>query len=283
MNIKVVHNVEDLKALVSAYKKEGKKIAFVPTMGALHDGHISLIHKGKEHADIVISSIYVNQSQFNNPSDFDNYPRTVEKDLEKLENATCNIAFLPNQKDMESIALYDQFDLSHFDLHMEGKNRPGHFKGVAEVVYRFFKIIDPDYAVFGEKDYMQCIVIQRLVQEFFPDLEIVVSETIREKSGLAMSSRNKLLSAKASNTCKILSQLLIELKEKLNTFNNLEDIKSWQNEQLVKFSEINFEYFEIVKDGDIEPIESIEKGQSLRSCICGVVDNVRLIDNMLLN
>lgn len=283
MNIKVVQNVEDLEALVSDYKDDGKKIAFIPTMGALHDGHISLINKGKKLADIVISSIYVNQSQFNSLSDFDNYPRTIEEDLEKLENAECNIVFLPNQKEMESVALYDKFDLSRFDLHMEGKNRPGHFKGVAEVVYRFFKIVDPDYAVFGEKDYMQCILIKGLVKEFFPDLEIVVSETIREKSGLAMSSRNKLLSEKASNTSKTLSQLLIELKEKLMGFNSIEEIKSWQNEQLAKFSEINFEYFEIVKDGEIEPIKSIEKDLALRSCICGVVDDIRLIDNMLLN
>lgn len=283
MNIQVIHTVEDLKAALSAFRSTGKSIAFIPTMGALHDGHISLIRKGKELADIVVSSIYVNKSQFNDASDFENYPRTTEDDLKKLDSASCDIAFLPNQKEIESVSLFGHFDISSFDLYMEGKNRPGHFKGVAEVVYRFFSIVNPNFAVFGEKDYMQCIVIKQLVDEFFPKLQLVISNTVREKSGLAMSSRNKLLSDKAVVTSKTLSDLLTDLKNKLQEFNDIEDLRSWQAAQIKKFSEINFEYFEIVRDGEIEPINSIEKGQTLRSCICGVVDDVRLIDNMLLN
>lgn len=283
MNIQVVHSIKDLMSLLASYKSENKTSAFIPTMGALHKGHLSLIEEGKRYADITIASIYVNQSQFNEASDFDNYPRTIEEDLKKLETVSCDIAFIPSAQEMNNLDRLKEFDVNEFGLYMEGKNRPGHFKAVAEVVHRFFSIVKPDFAIFGEKDYMQCMLIQKLAKELHPDLNLIISKTVREENGLAMSSRNKLLSKGAVETSRKLNELLFELKDKLSSYNSFQDFEKWKIRKVESLDNIEIEYFEIVENGNIIPQNKLDQNKQYRSCICAVVDNVRLIDNLLLN
>ena len=283
MNIQIVRTADELKAILSVLKSKGETFAFVPTMGALHEGHISLIEKANSLASIVASSIYVNKSQFNESSDFDNYPRTLAEDIQKLERAKCNIVFVPSQEEMDALSLYESFDISEFDLFMEGKHRPGHFNGVANIVYRFLNLIQPDYAVFGEKDYMQYILIRKLAYTFFENTQIVIAATKREKSGLAMSSRNARLSSKSIADSLVLSQLMNELKKNVKSFSNYADFAKWKSTLKTDLTGIEMEYFELVENGMIKPVEKINDKVSLRCCICAKVDGVRLIDNMLLN
>jgi len=283
MNIQIVRTADELKATLSVLKSKGETLAFVPTMGALHEGHISLIEKANSLASIVVSSIYVNKSQFNESSDFDNYPRTLAEDIQKLESAKCNIVFVPSQEEMDALSLYESFDISEFDLFMEGKHRPGHFNGVANIVYRFLNLIQPDYAVFGEKDYMQYILIRKLAYTFFENTQIVIAATKREKSGLAMSSRNARLSSKSIADSLVLSQLMNELKKNVRSFSNYADFAKWKSTLKTDLTGIEMEYFELVENGMIKPVEKINDKVSLRCCICAKVDGVRLIDNMLLN
>ena len=283
MNIQIVRTIDELKATLSVLKSKGETLAFVPTMGALHEGHISLIEKADSLASIVLSSIYVNKSQFNDSSDFDNYPRTLAEDIQKLESAKCNIVFVPSQEEMDALSLYESFDISEFDLYMEGKHRPGHFNGVANIVYRFLNLIQPDYAVFGEKDYMQYILIKKLAYTFFENTEIVIAATKREKSGLAMSSRNARLSPKSITDSLVLSQLMNELKKDIKSFSNYADFAKWKSTLKTDLTGIEMEYFELVENGLIKPVEKINDKVSLRCCICAKVEGVRLIDNMLLN
>lgn len=283
MNIQVVRTIDELSSTLSVLKSKGKTIGFVPTMGALHEGHISLVNKAKLVASVVVSSIYVNKSQFNESSDFDNYPRTLDQDIAKLNEADCNIVFVPSQQEMDAIPLYDSFDISEFDLYMEGKHRPGHFNGVANVVYRFLNIIQPDFAVFGEKDYMQCVLIKKLATTFFENTEIIIAVTKREENGLAMSSRNTRLSPKSITNSLVLSQLMNQLKKDVSSFSDYADFKKWKSDIKTGLTGVEMEYFELVENGMIKPAEKINDKVSLRCCICAKVEGVRLIDNMLLN
>src|SRR5690606_34814062 len=188
--MQVIKISKELSEWVNLHQSQNKSVGFVPTMGALHDGHLSLIEKAKNNADLVISSIYVNPLQFNNPEDFNNYPSTIEQDLEKLEKAGCDVAFLPDYQQIYEGYTIKDFDMHQLDAPMEGFYRPGHFNGMANVVMRFFEIIHPNKAFFGLKDYQQYIIVKTLAAELFPSLEIIGVETLRDNNGFALSSRN---------------------------------------------------------------------------------------------
>lgn len=279
--MRVIKKIAEIK---SELKNNNLKIAFVPTMGALHDGHLALIKKASEISDIVIVSIFVNKAQFNDVKDYEKYPRQDELDLKKLENLKVDYVFFPDEKEM----FPDDFSLKIIPTKMTnclcGSARAGHFEGVALVVTKLFNIIRPQIAIFGEKDFQQLQIIKKLVKDLNLDIEIVSYETIREKNGLAMSSRNKRLSEssiiKAANIFRILS----EIKTKLEDLpNNIEEILSKKRQELLEIGFEKIDYLEIRLENNLELIENFDAKKPARIFIAAYLDGVRLIDNLLIN
>lgn len=197
--MKTLENKQNLELEIKTLKKAGRSIGFVPTMGALHSGHLSLIESAKSQCDVVVCSIFINPTQFNDAKDFDRYPRNYNDDAELLKSVNCDILFLPSVKEIypdESFKL--NIDFGFLETVLEGKYRPGHFKGVGMVVKRLFELVNPDHAFFGLKDYQQFMVIKKLVEIYQFPIQLHGMPTIREKDGLAMSSRNKLLNSVTS-------------------------------------------------------------------------------------
>lgn len=256
-----LRSLKNLEAYVSKAKEAGKSIGFVPTMGFLHEGHMSLVNLSNKNCDLTIASIYVNPSQFNDSNDFLNYPKSEIQDIQLLCENNCNAVFLPSQKEIDSLNKV-VVDLDGLDDVMEGKFRPGHFDGVVEVVYRLFCAVKPDKAFFGEKDYQQLQVIQKLVDEQGMSIEIVGASILREANGLAMSSRNSRLSKEKREKAGFIYEVLKEF--------NIEDRIS--SERKLAASGFELEYLEIFSFGD-----------NKRLFIAGVFDGVRLIDNMKIN
>lgn len=223
--MKVVRTLKELQAETEVYKKKGKTIGFVPTMGFLHQGHMSLIAASKDQTDVTIASIYVNPSQFNDASDFESYPRDEKADFELLKNHNCDIVFVPSSSEIESLPLPEKVDLAGLENVMEGKERPGHFEGVIEIVYRLFIAVNPDFSFFGEKDFQQIMVVQKMVEATKLTTQIVGCPIIREESGLAMSSRNSRLSEtgkeKASLIYEVLNNKGIAIEDKRSELEQL--------------------------------------------------------------
>ena len=261
----------------------GKKIAFVPTMGALHDGHLALVQKACELAEIVVVSIFVNKAQFNDLSDYEKYPRHFEQDLELLKNSGATHVFLP--QDSEIFAADFSFKLIPTKLTdcLCGSARTGHFDGVALIVSKLFNIVKPNIAIFGEKDFQQVVIIKKLVEDFNFDIEIISHEIIREKSGLAMSSRNQRLSenskTKASEIFKILSEIKSEVK---NFPQKVTEILTKAREKLLQNGFEKIDYLEIRQEKNLELITNFNFMQPSRIFIAVYLDQVRLIDNMSL-
>ena len=261
----------------------GKKIAFVPTMGALHDGHLALVKKACELAEIVVVSIFVNKAQFNDLSDYEKYPRQFEQDLERLKNSGATHVFLP--QDSEIFPADFSFKLIPTKLTdcLCGSSRPGHFDGVALIVSKLFNIVKPHIAIFGEKDFQQVAIIKKLVEDFNFDIEIISHEIIREKSGLAMSSRNQRLSesskTKAAEIFKILSEVKLEVK---NSPQKITEILTKAREKLLQNGFEKIDYLEIRQEKNLELISNFNFTQPSRIFIAVYLDQVRLIDNMSL-
>jgi len=275
---KIFSSVESLQKMLQGLPQENK-IGFVPTMGALHHGHLSLVKKAFEFAEIVVVSIFVNPTQFNKKSDLELYPRTLENDLELLSSYPNVIVFTPSVEEMypssfEKISI----DLGDIATVMEGKYRQGHFDGVMNVVKRFFDIIHPNFAFFGEKDFQQLAVIQFMVKELDLDIEIVPCEIVREESGLASSSRNSLLSEKDKETSIIISKSLIIAKELSCCFSPFQ-VKELIRD-LFKLSKIDLEYFDIVDPSSLNSLTEWVPGA--HACVAAFCNEVRLIDNMQL-
>ena len=259
-------------------------IGLVPTMGALHNGHISLVRKAIEKCPLVVVSIYVNPTQFNNKEDLRNYPRTIEKDLVLLNTVLrhADIVFTPDDKEMYPEEDKRIFNFGNLDKVMEGLHRPGHFNGVAQVVSRLFNIIDPDIAFFGQKDFQQLTIIKELVKQTGKGPEITGCEIIREKDGLAMSSRNQLLKPeirkKAGIIYSTISKAALMLKEK-----DVAEIKEFVFWNIARNEEFRTEYFEIVDDKKLIPVSSrsqLKKSDRYFACIAVYAGTIRLIDNI---
>jgi pantoate--beta-alanine ligase len=261
----------------------GKKIAFVPTMGALHDGHLALVKKACELAEIVVVSIFVNKAQFNDLSDYEKYPRQFEQDLERLKNSGATHVFLP--QDSEIFPADFSFKLIPTKLTdcLCGSSRPSHFDGVALIVSKLFNIVKPHIAIFGEKDFQQVAIIKKLVEDFNFDIEIISHEIMREKSGLAMSSRNQRLSesskTKAAEIFKILSEVKLEVK---NSPQKITEILTKAREKLLQNGFEKIDYLEIRQEKNLELITNFNFTQPSRIFIAVYLDQVRLIDNMSL-
>ncbi len=257
----VLRTLKQLHQYVAGKKQIGKQIGFVPTMGFLHAGHVSLIHLCNHQADITIASIYVNPSQFNDSNDFHKYPKDETKDLKLLKANFCDAVLIPTQAEIEKIKKVS-VDLGQLDKVMEGKFRPNHFQGVIEIVYRLFSVVLPDKAFFGEKDFQQLQVIKRMVEKLKLPVEIISAPILREENGLAMSSRNSRLSPKARDSAGFIFKAL-------KCFNKSD--RRLLEEQLFE-SGFELDYLEVHQFGN-------EK----RLFIAGMYDGVRLIDNIKLN
>jgi pantoate--beta-alanine ligase len=256
---------------------QGKTIGFVPTMGALHQGHLSLIERSLAETDVTVCSIFVNPTQFNNATDFDKYPRTVEQDSIMLDAVGCHILYAP-----ESPAeVYDgytaqTFDFAGLDSSMEGYFRPGHFQGMANVVFRLFDIVNPNKAFFGEKDYQQLALVRHMAAKCFPALEVVPCATLREEDGLAMSSRNRRLNEDERKLASSIPRILTEAK-KLGIV-NAKKLKNWVQTEFEKVEGIKLEYFEIANDNTLQTVDIVDKNS--RMFIAAYIGDVRLIDNV---
>jgi len=276
-----IGSIAEIQALISKYKSQDKVIGFVPTMGALHDGHLSLVAAAKEKADIVVCSIYVNPTQFNNKEDLIKYPRNIESDKTVLEKNGCDVLFLPSDELMYAGRNTITFDFGTLGTVMEGKFRPGHFSGVALIVSKLFNIVLPDFAFFGQKDLQQLTIIKKLVEELFFNLEVITVPIKREPHGLAMSSRNERLTNEERNEAEIFFNALSEAKSILK-----EDQSAEKAERKVKAlfdkHKAQLEYFEIVSDTDLLPKTENYLEADTVLCIAGFMGNVRLIDNMYL-
>ncbi|MCX6326100.1 MAG: pantoate--beta-alanine ligase [Bacteroidia bacterium] len=259
-------------------------VGFVPTMGALHEGHLSLVKSAAEQCPVVVVSIYVNPTQFNDKNDLKNYPRTLKNDLELLEKVLreSDIVFTPDNKEIYPEEDKREFHFGNLDNVMEAMHRPGHFNGVAQVVSRFFEIIEPDIAFFGMKDFQQLAVIKELVKLTGSNVKVTGNPIIREKDGLAMSSRNVLLEPHIRNNAsviyKTISAASIMISEK-----EIAEIKTFVKNSIGKFEGFDVEYFDIVDDTELTPVikrSEMQKGKRYFACIAVMAGKVRLIDNI---
>lgn len=284
-NLYLFKSEKQLTPFLQKEKKEGKKIGFVPTMGALHMGHISLIEKAKTECDIVVCSIFVNPTQFNNAKDLEKYPRPIEHDMEMLLAAGCTVLYLPSSNEIypEGKPLLKEYDLGYFDKVLEAAFRPGHFQGVANVVFRLLKKVEPDVLYLGRKDFQQIQVIRKMIEiEKIPIL-IESCEIVREASGLAMSSRNVRLSEDAWHNASVISQTLFFLVEKRNEFNSIKTLRTEGIKRLKAIPDSILEYLEVCDAETLRPIEIFIEGKPSVILTAIWVDGVRLIDNVLIS
>lgn len=277
--MEIIRLVAETKAKISKFKEEGKSVGFVPTMGALHQGHLSLTEQSVKNNDITIVSIFVNPTQFNNPNDLKTYPRCIEDDLEKLSKYNPDIIFIPEVEEIYPEPDTRVFNFGQLDTVMEGKNRPGHFNGVAQVVSKLFDIVTPDNSYFGQKDFQQVAVIKQMVKDLKLSVNIVPCPIIREKDGLAMSSRNMLLSEEQRKNASKISETLFKARN-LAAELNVTQLKNWVVEEINKNPYLSVEYFEIVDDTTLAQINNWDEDNVKVGCITVQVGKIRLIDNI---
>ncbi|MGY8988714.1 MAG: pantoate--beta-alanine ligase [Flavobacteriales bacterium] len=270
----------ELKSYLNEIRKD-KIVSFIPTMGCLHEGHLSLIQNAKQSSDIVVCSIFVNPTQFNNLSDLEKYPRTTDRDINILIEKKCTMLYLPEVSDLfvenEKVK---QFDFNGLDKFMEGSIRKSHFNGVATIVEKLFKIINPEKAFFGEKDLQQLQIMKYISKKLQLPIEIIGVPTFREKSGLAMSSRNKLLSKTDLGKSCLVYNTLRFVKENSTKFGILE-LKEKAMRKFSTQSALDLEYLEIVSLARLNPIDKLLGKDKNAVCIAASISGVRLIDNII--
>jgi pantoate--beta-alanine ligase len=279
--MKVIKYIEQMQKEALDAHSARLKIGFVPTMGALHNGHLSLVKKARSENDICVVSIFVNPTQFNNKNDFKSYPRHIQTDLNLLENCRCDIVFNPEESEMYPGPDNRVFDFSPLDKVMEGNYRPGHFNGVGQIVTKLFDAVLPDRAYFGKKDYQQLAIIKKLVRDCNYKIEIIGCNTMREKDGLAMSSRNMLLNDRQKNAAPRIYRTLKQIKSKLEK-HSIHEIKEWVKNEINSTGELQLEYIEIVQCDSLQPVNKYNPQFSLVACIAVYAGMVRLIDNLEL-
>lgn len=277
--MELISTVAELSHAVELQKSNGKRIGFVPTMGALHEGHLSLVHAAGEETDVVIVSIFVNPTQFNNKEDLKRYPRTLEIDMKLLEPTPCSIVFAPSVDEVYPKEDTRVFEFGNLGNVMEGEHRPGHFNGVAQVVSKLFDMVKPHKAYFGLKDFQQLAIINSMVDQLKLDVEVVPCAIIREADGLAMSSRNTLLEPVERKNAAVISKILFEAIENKNKY-SVEELKHWVVENVNKNPYLETEYFDIVDDRELKSITSWEQKVNKVGCIAVHCGKVRLIDNV---
>lgn len=271
--------IKEARAYLQKQKKAGKSVGFVPTMGALHEGHLSLLRCARSENDVTVVSIFVNPIQFNNPADLVKYPRDLHRDLDSLEKEQCDLVFTPSVSEMYPEPETREYDFGDLTRVMEGKCRPGHFNGVSVVVQKLFGIIQPGRAYFGEKDFQQLAVIRRLVEMENIPVEIVACPTKRDPDGLAMSSRNQRLSHAQRKTAPILYQVLKKARSEYGDI-PLHSITTKAIKTLNNQPEMQVEYFTVVDASTLQPLTEHQKVSGIRICVAATLGSVRLIDNI---
>lgn len=282
--MKIFQTVVELQKHLLEINQLGQRtIGFVPTMGALHQGHLSLIDAARKESDYTVCSIFVNPTQFNDPEDFKRYPIQIDRDLEMLLEAKCDVAFVPNVEEIYphgTLAKVD-IDLGFIGTTLEAAHRPGHFEGVLQVVKRLLDIVQPDKLFLGQKDYQQCMVLQRLVQHCQLPVEVVICPTLREPDGLAMSSRNVRLSAEERSAAVKLSKALNAIREHIRQ-TPLDELLSEQQTMLSADPLISVEYLVVVHGETLEPVDTYKQTVPLTALVAAKVGPVRLIDNLII-
>ena len=278
--MKVVTTISALKSAVSEARKENKQVGLVPTMGALHEGHLSLVNKACEECDFVVVSIFVNPTQFNNPEDLRTYPRTLEADKSLLESQTrADVIFAPTVEEVYPEPDTRIFEFGPLAEVMEGKYRPGHFNGVGQIVSKLFMFVEPDKAYFGEKDFQQLAIIRKMTKDLKMDIDIVPCPIVREADGLAKSSRNTLLTKESRE---VAPQIYAALKgsKQLTTDRTPKEVAQWVIGQLNSTEGLEVEYYEIVDGNTLQPINTWQETDYAVGCITVYAGKVRLIDNI---
>lgn len=278
--MQVLKSKIELVSLIDNYKKEGKTIGFVPTMGALHNGHLSLVKECKKNSDIAVVSIFVNPTQFNDPEDLKRYPRTLEKDTELLKTVDCDLIFAPSVEEIYPEPDTRKFDFGYLESVMEGAKRPGHFNGVGQVVSRLFDIVRPDKAFFGMKDFQQVAIIKNMVKQLNYSIQIVPCPIVREESGLALSSRNTLLDADHKKNAPHIYATLKKARHLASEL-SVSDLKKWITDEINSNSYLETEYVEIVDDTTLKITEDWKEAGTKVACVAVYAGNIRLIDNIV--
>ena len=277
--MKVIHTIKDLQAELTALRAQGKKVGLVPTMGALHAGHASLVMRSVSENGVTVVSVFVNPTQFNDKNDLAKYPRTLDADCRLLEDCGAAFAFAPSVEEMYPQPDTREFSYAPLDTVMEGAFRPGHFNGVCQIVSKLFDAVQPDRAYFGEKDFQQLAIIREMVRQMDYKLEIVGCPIVREEDGLALSSRNKRLSAQERENALNISQTLF----KSRTFaasHTVSETQKMVEEAIEAAPGLRLEYFEIVDGNTLQKVSSWEDSQYVVGCITVFCGEVRLIDNI---
>lgn len=279
----IFKRAKDISLYLSSQQQSGRITSFVPTMGALHPGHLSLVHNARSQSDIVVSSIFVNPTQFNDPKDFEKYPITTERDIDMLEKSGCDVLFLPSVNEMypEGVAEGKQYELGYIETILDGAYRPGHFQGVCRVVEKLLRIVHPDKMLLGQKDYQQCMVLTKLVQLEKLPVNIVICPTQRENDGLAMSSRNVRLTDEYREKAPLIYQTLLFIKDNI-TQGSTTVLKK---EAAAKLTAAGFrpDYVEIADAHSLELLDDWNGSTPLVALVAAFAGEVRLIDNLVLS
>jgi pantoate--beta-alanine ligase len=280
----VFYGKATLKNYLRSLKTDNYKIGFVPTMGALHQGHLSLMQRSMAENENTVVSIFVNPTQFNNPEDLAKYPRTLADDINKIVELSPEIIiYAPNAEDIyDGIPVSQFFDFDGLENQMEGKYRPGHFNGVGTIVKRLFEIVEPTNAYFGEKDFQQLQIIRKMVSKNNLKINVIGCQIYREANNLAMSSRNALLTDKEKTEASIIYKTLVEAKAKFET-NSAAETEKWVAESFEKNTTFKLEYFQIADEETLLPCIIKNKNEKYRAFIAVFVNNIRLIDTISLN
>jgi pantoate--beta-alanine ligase len=278
--MEVLKSAAELKKAIDYQRKNNVIVGFVPTMGALHQGHLSLVERAGLETGYVVVSIFVNPTQFNNKEDLARYPRDLSQDLVLLENSACQLVFAPGVEDVYPEEDTRMFDFGSLEKVMEGEFRPGHFNGVAQVVSKLFEMVCPDRAYFGLKDFQQLAIIKKMVEMLKFNIEIVPCPIIREEGGLAMSSRNMLLSQEERENACLISKTLFSSVSMSKT-NTVDEVKKWVIETIDQNPFLKTEYFEIVDFEELIPIDNWDSQVNKIGCIAVHCGKVRLIDNVI--
>lgn len=276
----LIRTVDRLQSAIALLRTQGKKIGFVPTMGALHKGHLSLVEQCLADNDACVVSIFVNPTQFNNQEDLIRYPRNLEQDCQLLVRSGVDLVFAPSVEEVYPEPDIRQFDFGVIDKVMEGAHRPGHFNGVAQVVSRLFDIVKPDKAYFGEKDFQQLAVIRSMVQQLDLDVEIIPMPIVREESGLALSSRNERLDAEQKQAAVNISKILFESRKWVSHYSIQETVERVVD-LLNSIEYLKVEYFEVVDGRTLLSVDGWDESDFVVGCIAVFCGEVRLIDNII--
>ena len=278
--MKIFNNKKDLKDCLLDYKTKKKTIGFVPTMGALHEGHLSLIENAKLKNDIVIVSIFVNPTQFDSAEDLKQYPKTIENDIKLLRSVSCDILFSPSVKEIYSENITsEKFNFDGLEHQMEGAFRKGHFDGVATIVKTLFEIIEPNKAYFGQKDFQQLQIIKKMVDKHHLNVKVKGCPIYREESGLAMSSRNARLSKEQKEAGPFIYRTLNKIQQKFDT-EDITKINEWLKNEFKKQPLLKLEYFTIADEKTLKPAKNKDTNKTYRAFIAVFAGDIRLIDNI---